>query len=194
VRGDHERRAARGRLRLEELQRRRAVRIVEVRRRFVGEDHLRPVHDRAGDGDPLRLAVRKFGRLRAEALGETDRREHLAHTRAVLRDPRHELCKNEVPLDIEVRNEMELLRHEPDVPAAKPVKRGTGEPREVLAGHFDAALARPQQAGDDPEECRLPAAGCAEYEAVLPGAGAPRIEREDGVRAVAMSESRDRDH
>ena len=43
------------------------MRLVEVAGGFVGEQHLRPLHQRAGDGDALLLAAGQLGRADARA-------------------------------------------------------------------------------------------------------------------------------
>ena len=56
------------------------------------------------------------------AVGEPQRPEHLARARAILRQPGEVLREHQVVLDAEAGDEMQLLRHEPDVPAAKAVE------------------------------------------------------------------------
>ena len=54
--------------------------LVEVAGRLVGEQQLRPVHERAGEGDALLLAARQLVRVVVQALAEADRRQRVAGT------------------------------------------------------------------------------------------------------------------
>src|SRR5262245_34664919 len=103
------------------------MRVVEVRRRLVGEDETGPVDDRPRHRDPLRLAVRELGGPRTSAVGKPQCAEDLAGPRSILRQTGKVLGEDEVVLDAETRDEVELLRHEPDVPPAKTVELGRGK-------------------------------------------------------------------
>ncbi len=72
--GGEPRRADDGDQRLEDV--RRGVRI-EIAGRLVGEEEARRVGNRAGDGDPLLLAARQFGRPMREPLAEAEEGEEL---------------------------------------------------------------------------------------------------------------------
>ncbi len=52
---------------------------VERSERLVEEQHPRPVHERAGEGDPLLLAARELARLAGLEAGEIDELEDLPH-------------------------------------------------------------------------------------------------------------------
>ena len=54
---------------------------IEVAGRLVDQHELRPVHERAGDRDPLQFAAGKLARHRRAAIGKADARQHLRHPR-----------------------------------------------------------------------------------------------------------------
>ena len=47
--------------------------VVEIRRRLIGEQELRTIHQRAGDGDPLLLADRELMRIGVDAVVDAER-------------------------------------------------------------------------------------------------------------------------
>jgi hypothetical protein len=61
---------------------------VERPGRLVGQDHLRLVHERAGDGHPLLLAAGEFRRRVLDALAEAHALQRLQRARAALRGAR----------------------------------------------------------------------------------------------------------
>ncbi len=57
---------------------------VERAERLVEQQHLRPVHERPGEGDPLALAARELRRLACAVVAEANGLEHLGGPRAAL--------------------------------------------------------------------------------------------------------------
>ena len=72
VRRDDERGAVREALRAQQIERRRRVRVVEIRGRLVGEHQCRAIDDRARYRDALRLPLRQFARIAPCEIGDAD--------------------------------------------------------------------------------------------------------------------------
>ena len=58
--------------------------LIEIARRFVGEQYARPGHERAGDGGALHLAAGQLARLVLQPMPEADQLQHLASAVSIL--------------------------------------------------------------------------------------------------------------
>jgi hypothetical protein len=114
----------------------REVRI-EIARGLVGQHQHRIVDERTGDGYPLLLAARELSGVRVHPVLEPDPFEHLKGLASLLhvrrtQHLRHErrVLQNGLP-----RNELEVLKHEPD---ASPVRLNLTTPQDgqITARHL----------------------------------------------------------
>ena len=130
VRRAHDRRAALAREPREEQRDGERVRLVEARRRLVGEEHLRPRRERTRDRDPHLLAGREAPDPLLGPLREPDGRERLDRERRRVR--RRDSAQREAELDVlagaERLDEPRLLADEADVRSPE-----RGAPRAVQA-------------------------------------------------------------
>ena len=135
-----------------------AQRRVEVRERLVEQERLRLAHDRAADGDALALAAGELARLAVEIVGEVQRRRRLAHL--ALDDVRllagHLEGEGDVAAHAHVRVERVGLEHHGEA-ALRRADLG-----DVLAVDENLARGHVLEAGDEPQEGRLAAAGGAD--------------------------------
>ena len=128
---------------------------IERPERFVQEQDRRPVDQRTGERDALRLAARDLRRLARLEARELDEGEHLPHPGlhlAVL-DALATQPEGDVLVDRQVREERVVLEDRVHVP---PVRR---QPRHVLAMELDQPGRRLFEAADHPQGGRLAAAG-----------------------------------
>src|SRR5438034_7402204 len=144
------------------------VRVVEPRRRLVGEQDRRARGERARDRDPLALARRESIRAVIEAGGETDLGER---GRSVAANPAYLQPELDVLERGEVRDESRLLRHERDVLAADGGDARPAQASDLLALDEYVAAARAVEAGEQVEERRLAAARPADDGGERAGAG-----------------------
>ena len=91
-----------------------------------------PVHERAGDGHPLHLAPRQLRRLVVHAVREPHPLQHAPGPLLALlrRDPAEKQRKLDVLLRGRVREQVEVLEDEADVPVPY-----FGQPVAVRVGH-----------------------------------------------------------
>ena len=140
--------------------------VVEIRRRLVGEQELRPIDQRAGDGHPLLLADRQLMRIGIDAIVDAQRLQHGVRRRTIHRQPGDALRDQQVLQRGQRRQQVELLQDDADVPPAEAVARGRGERRQILSVDDDRAAGGQQQSGDQVQQRRLPAAGRSDDEDV----------------------------
>ena len=95
------------------------MRRVEVAGRLVGEQHGRPAHEGAGDGDALLLAARKLGRLVPEPVGQADRLDEFLEPTRVELAPGDRQRQGDVLRRRQGRQEVERLEDEADLVAAQ---------------------------------------------------------------------------
>ena len=127
---------------------------VECAERLVEQQHLRPVHERAGERDALLLAAGELARPAPAEAFEPDQPQHLVdpalHVRLV--DALAPQPEGDVVEDREVREERVALEDGVDV---APVGR---QPDDVAVAEVDRALVRLLEAADHPQRRRLAAA------------------------------------
>ena len=146
----------------------RQIRI-EIARRLVGKNQHRVVHQRARDGDALLLAARQLLRIRVHPVLQPHPLQHLKRLALLRRDRRAEHARH----DRDVfehglsRNQLEVLEDEPDA-AAVGLHLPRRQPREILSGHRDRAVARQALAQQQAQERRLAGAARAGEEDELP--------------------------
>ncbi len=137
---------------------------VEVRQRFVEEQHAGTAHQGAGQRHPLLLPAREVGHGPAGVLLHADRREHVDDPRADLAagEPPHAQRVGDVREHRHVGPEGVALEHHPDVAAVgrdeHPAGRGG---HQVLADPHLAAVG-PLESGDAAQGGRLAAAARSE--------------------------------
>src|SRR5579884_329837 len=131
---------------------------IEIAGRLVGQDQLRPQHQRARDGDPLLLAAGELSRPMVKAVRQPDRFEHLPRGRLDLiplgpldQSRHHDIFKRG-----EFREEMMELENIADgsIPKFGQLSIGTGE--EVVSFKEDLAGSRPIERAEEMEERALP--------------------------------------
>ena len=152
---------------------------VEVRRRLVGEDQRRTVHQRARDGDALALTAGQLARTAAVFVGEPDALQQLVDALAAfgLSEPRQQQGILDVLARRQHRHEVEALEDE-----AEAIAPDGGEPARpacaTRAGR-PAGFARVGtiEAADQVQQGGLPAAGRAGERDELAGT--------DGKRDIA---------
>src|ERR1700744_5995104 len=136
---------------------------VDVSGGLVGQQDHRPVHERAGHGDPLLLAAGQLvgdpGVLALQAHQVDDLGDDLAYEPAGLADDLQ--GEGHVLVDVLVRQQPEVLEHAAD-PAAEHGHPPVRQPGQVPAGHPDAAVGGPLLLEDQPQEGRLTRAGRAD--------------------------------
>ena len=126
---------------------------VELAGGLVGEQHLRGVRERHGDGDPLLLAAGQLGGTPVGLLPHTEQVEQVVHPLAPLGPPhpghrhrhRHVLGGGQVGQQV-ARG---LLPHEADRVPLVPHPLGAPHREQVVAGHPGRAGARGVEAGQD---------------------------------------------
>ena len=127
---------------------------VEVARRFVGQDELRMVGQRAGHGDALLLAGGELPGKMPQAGPEPDPPEHVPRVgpvgSAAERHAQDHVLEDRVALE-----QVEGLENVAELLGAHPVAAGLGKFRDVHAVDLDPALVRRQDAGDQVQERRL---------------------------------------
>ena len=178
----------------QEIERRRGVRVIEIRSRLVGEHQRRPVDDGARDGHTLRLPLRQFARVAACEIGDADGLEEGPDAKQIVRHARKVLREPQVVGDVEGADEMEPLRHEADTAPAPAVACGAGKPAEIRAADDDRPRGRRRQRSEDVQQRRLAAARRTGKQPVLAGPGAPFADPEHGGVAVPMRDSGEREH
>jgi len=158
------------------------ARGVEAAERFVEQQNLRIVKDRASQAQPLRLAARERVRIGVALEVEIDDFEHLVASSAPLRAAN----------PISRRKELQILDHLHVVVHAKEVGHVADEPANLLGLGIDRIAAdvrfapgRVEQRGDDPHRRGLArAVGTDEAEAI------PLVQREidvsDGERVAVL--------
>ena len=137
---------------------------VEIREGLVHEEGNRLAHERAADRDALTLTAREGGRLAVEELAEPER------LRSVRNPPRPLLLRDlpplqpelEVLVDGHMRVQRVVLEHHRDVAV---LRRSVAD---IDAPDHDRAARQLLQAGHQPQERRLPAAGGADEHHELP--------------------------
>ncbi|GAB2515714.1 hypothetical protein GCM10027064_11850 [Microbacterium petrolearium] len=164
VRGHHDRRARRVDLReqLHDVGRRGGV---EVSRRLIGQQQLRPVHERARDRHTLLLAARELVR---HALGhalQADALERLGHglLHHGARGADHLQRERHVLEHALGRQQAEVLEDRPDVPA-EVGRAPVGERLRVAPQHDDAARGRHPLPQDEAQARGLPRSRLADEE------------------------------
>jgi hypothetical protein len=128
---------------------------VERSERLVEQQHPRPVHERAGESDPLLLAARELARLAGFEAGEIDELEDLPHapTDVVPTDPRAAHAEGDVLEDREVWKERVALEDRVHIAL---VGR---KPEHALAAEKNRSFGGLLEAADHSQRRRLPAAG-----------------------------------
>jgi hypothetical protein len=123
---------------------------------LVAQQNIRPLRDRARDGDPLLLATRQFGGKMIHAFFEPDQRQRLIGPHRMvgnLGDQGYVLvCR-------EAGDEIVELEHEADMVAAIARQSAVVEGGEVGIAEEEAAGGRAIEAAHDVEQRRFPAAG-----------------------------------
>ena len=94
-------------------------RFVEISGRFVSNDDSRVRRQGAGERDPLLLAAGKLGRIMPGALGQSDRGEFAFGDRLRVRDAGELERHGDVLERRHGRDQMEGLKDDPDIAAAK---------------------------------------------------------------------------
>ena len=92
---------------------------VEVARRLVGEDEVRPRGQRPGDGDALLLTTGELARAVRQAVAEADGLDDRAQPRSVRPTPGEGQRQRDVLLGVERRQEVVGLEDEADALAAE---------------------------------------------------------------------------
>ena len=126
---------------------------VERRERLVEQQHLRPRHQRARDGDALRLSAGEFARPHRRLLGQADALERARDALAAF--GLRPILQSEADIvgDREPRQQPRLLEDDADLL----VRRGDGH-----AVEHDAALARRVEARHRAQQRGLAAARAAD--------------------------------
>ena len=155
-------------LRGEEVEDSRTGRLVEVARRFVGEQDARPVDEGARDRDALALAAREFRRPVTEPVTESAGLEEPGRRVADRRPPRRprepsdadHRGQHRVLEDRQLGQQVVELEHEADVAVPVAVLPPRTEAAQVLARETDRSRARigAVEPAEDVEERRLPRA------------------------------------
>ena len=138
---------------------------VERAEGLVEEQHLRPVHERAGERDALALAARKLARPAVADSRQAHRLQHVVDSRSALRavDALHAQAVGDVVGHAHVRKERVVLEDGVEIPR---VRRPVGD---VGAAELDPALVRALEARDQPQRRRLARAGRPEHREELTG-------------------------
>ncbi len=157
---DHEDRAALGVEVLEEPEDLGPRVRVEVARGLVREDDARVVDEGARDRRALALAARELRRPVVQPVAELDGLEELpaASLALLARDAPVEEGEVDVLEHGELRDEVEGLEDEAEVPVPDPGEAVVGEARDVLAREAVRPLGGVVEAAQDVEERRLPRA------------------------------------
>ena len=133
---------------------------VEIACRFVGEDELGAVGQRAGHGHALLLAGRELAREMVELVAQPHALEQRRRVRPVHAAPeRH--AELHVFQRVVALQQVEGLENIADGLRAQPVAPGLTEFGQVPAVEHDAARVRREDAGDEVEEGRLARAALA---------------------------------
>ncbi len=137
---------------------------IEIAGGFIGEKNFRAIDERAGDGDALLFAARKFGGAMAEAMGEADTFEGFADAGGTLGAIDLGEAKREFDIFLEghARKEIEGLEDHADGGAAIAGKIEGGERGDVLTEGQDGAGGGAVEPGDEIEERGFAGAGGAE--------------------------------
>ena len=134
---------------------------IEAGSGLIGEDQRRPGDQRAGNGDALLLAPREEGGAAARvgqphAAGERGGAFLLGRAQVPGRETRRQ---RDICGYVELGNQMKVLEDEADGLAAPAVPAGFGKVGDSTVAPQDAALRRPQQAGDQMQQRALATAG-----------------------------------
>jgi sterol desaturase/sphingolipid hydroxylase (fatty acid hydroxylase superfamily) len=130
---------------------------VEGGSRFVGEQHLRLIRQRPGDGDPLLLSSGKLVRPVLGAIGDPEIVEKLHRTarRLAAADPHQIEREHHVLPRREKRNQVRKLENEPDLLPSQALQIPPPASMDVVTVEHDAALGRLGDEPEDGEESRL---------------------------------------
>jgi len=140
-----------------------AGRLVEIAGRLVGDEDRRIGHQRTRECDALLLTAGQLCRIVVAALRKADCRELTRG--ALLRIG----CADELKRHSDILerrhggNEVERLKHNADIAAAKPSQRILIERTERLIRHHDRAGVGSFEAGHDHQQGRFPRAGRANH-------------------------------
>jgi hypothetical protein len=172
------------------------VRTVELARRLVREEQPGAVRERRAEGDALLLPARELARKRVAAVRQPDALEELVRARVPVAGRR----AGEAELEADELPRRELLRECAPVVLLRVAERARavlGEPTAAQPAQVDAEGAgRPGggsvEAGEDPEQRRLPRPARAEDDADLARAHVQRqtLERSH-ARSVAGVDAED---
>jgi len=168
--------------------------VVEAGRGLVGQKEARLVHDRSRDRNALPLPDRELMRVRPRLLFDVEAVEHLVGAVHVLRQSGHVWGKKQVFLHRQGRQEVHLLKYNPDLPTPKAVEGVSLQRAEILPRDPYAPLRRAKEAGQDVEERRFATSGPAEHEVVFALFSVEAGEVEDDRLAVPMLNSVEEDH
>jgi len=147
--------------------------FVEAREGLVHQKDPRPRRQRAGERDALLLAARQLMRVFRAEPAQRHPLQQLADPRGTRR-PASGQAKGDVLGDVEMREEREILKHQPDRPAlGRDPEDGVADQPAI---DMDGAGILHVDAGDHPERRRLAAARGAEQ--------AGHLTRTDGQRHV----------
>src|SRR5207248_10826469 len=141
---------------------------IDVAGRLVGDQEARRVHQRPGDADPLLLPTRELVRVLADLVAEPDRLQRLLdagldHPAGLAVDAERE---RDVLPDGQARKELEVLEHEPDLPA-EVRELMTGKRAQVRAVDEDLAAGRLLLPDDEPDDRGLARPGRGDQEQEL---------------------------
>jgi diguanylate cyclase (GGDEF)-like protein len=192
VRRAHNRDSAFARNPREELADRERVRVVEPRRRLVGQQEVGLRGEGPRDGDPLLFARREPRHALLRQLLEPDQREHLVDVISGLgsAEAKEEL---DVLAHAQERDERRLLGDEREPVPAERCAAGPVELVEPFAENEDLARARQVEAREQVQERRLARARRAGDDGQPPGADRRAQAGQDGALACSLHEGSELD-
>jgi hypothetical protein len=106
--------------------------LVEIARGLVGEDQVGLPRQGAGDGHALLLAARELLGIALGQCGEAETVDQVPVARGVV-PPAQTGLKRDIGGHGQRRDEVELLKHQPRMPAPDPRARRVGQGRQVVA-------------------------------------------------------------
>src|SRR5215471_5489586 len=134
---------------------------VEVSRRLIGENKVRIRHNRARDGHALFLASRELAGEMLQPIAKSDKpQRRLGMFHALISCQRCEFQRQLHVLDRrQHRNQVEALKHKPDVRISPVRDFPVGEGAQIFAEHTDFAVGCPVHRCDQMKQRGFPGAG-----------------------------------